>query len=292
MNFFRRANSRIACAAGLLFLVSANATVLAQRTRGPYKDIPKLPDGIYGQRITELLETINANDPARVRKFVESAFTAGFRNYAPMENHVAVFGQMYTSNRGLTFHSIREYENPAPAGEYTVIARSELTQGWKGIDMQIETTPPHRIAGLQFAPARPPSDLPNDIEKLSDAQIASRLEAFVQRLVDLDAFSGTILLAKNGKVLFQRAYGLASKRFNAPNKIDTKFNLGSMNKMFTGVAIAQLAQRGKLSLDDTLDKYLSTDWLSHDITSKIKIKHLLTHTSGLAYVGAGELLQR
>jgi len=82
-------------------------------------------------------------------------------------------------------------------------------------------------------------------------------------------------------VIFDGAWGLASKRFDVPNHVDTKFNLGSMNKMFTAVAIAQLVERGKLSYDDPLSTYLSTDWLPREITEKIQLRHLLTHTSGL-----------
>ena len=102
--------------------------------------------------------------------------------------------------------------------------------------------------GLQFAPARPPSDLA-PVKPITEGEMAGALEAFVERLVEADAFSGTVLLAKDGKVLFKGAYGLASKRFNVPNKIDTKFNLGSMNKMFICTAIARLVPQGKLSVD-------------------------------------------
>src|SRR5882757_3461029 len=92
--------------------------------------------------------------------------------------------------------------------------------------------------------------------KMTDAQIVQDLESQLDRLVAEDRFSGTVLLAKNGKVLFEHAYGYADHAFNAPNKADTKFNLGSMNKMFTGTSILQLVQAGKLSLDDTLIKAL------------------------------------
>jgi CubicO group peptidase (beta-lactamase class C family) len=119
------------------------------------------------------------------------------------------------------------------------------------------------------------------LEPLSEEEVVAELKAFVERLADADAFSGTVLLARDGEMLFKGAYGLASKRFMVPNRIDTKFNLGSMNKMFTGVAIAQLVQKGELSLDDPLSEFLSEDWLPLAITERIKIKHLLTHTSGL-----------
>ncbi|MCH7814071.1 MAG: beta-lactamase family protein [Planctomycetes bacterium] len=263
-----------------LALISFPATVQAQRTMGAYRDERKLPEGPVGARITELLAAVNANDPAKVRAFVGEAFTPKFRDFAPMEEHLEVFASVYEQSRGLEFYGVRKYEAEQPADEVVVILRNKLTEGWQAFVMSIESDPPHRIAGVQFAPARPPSDL-GPAKKHTDAEMADELAAFMQRLVGSDAFSGTVLLAKDGKVLFQGAYGQASKRYAVPNRVDTKFNLGSMNKMFTGVAIAQLIQRGQLSLDDPLSKFLSTDWLAQDVAEKIRIKHLLTHTSGL-----------
>ena len=252
----------------------------AQPSRGAFTDVPKLPDGPVGQRITELLEAVNANDPEKVRALVNNAFTAEFRDFAPMERHQAVFAGVYNRSRGLEFHSIRQYGEKAPADEVVVILRGKLAQDWHAISMTIEPKPPHRISGLRFGPARPPLDQARET-KLTDAQIVQELKTFVERLAAADAFSGTVLLAKNGTVLFEGAYGPASKRFNVPNKLDTKFNLGSMNKMFTGVAVTQLVQQGRLSLTDQLSKFVSTEWLPREITDRIQIQHLLTHTSGL-----------
>jgi len=259
---------------------SAGSAAWAQPTRGAYSDASELPDGPIGERISSLLEVINSNDREKLRTFVSEAFTNQFRNFAPMDRHLAVFADLYQQSQGFEFYGIRKYEAEAPASERVVIVRNKLTQAWEAFILTIETEPPHRIAGLRFAPARAPNQAAPS-SRLSDQEIVKELEAFINRLVEAEVFSGTVLLARDGEVLFKGAYGLASKRFDVPNKIDTKFNLGSMNKMFTGVAIAQLVQRGRLSLDDALGQYLSTDWLPHKISDKIKIKHLLTHTSGL-----------
>ncbi|MHC4236431.1 MAG: serine hydrolase domain-containing protein, partial [Planctomycetota bacterium] len=281
----------------VLLLLSTSGPGYAQQTRGAYQDDKNLPEGPTGNRITELLAAVNSNDPEKVRAFVGEAFTPQFRDFAPMEEHLQIFASLYDQSKGLEFYGVRRYEEETPADEVVVIVRNKLTQGWQAFVMNVRPEPPHRIAGLQFAPARPPSDLAPG-KKLTDAELVEELQAFVRRLADADAFSGTVLLAKDGKVLFKGAYGLASKRFNAPNRIDTKFNLGSMNKMFTGVAVAQLVQGGKLSLDDSLSKFVSTDWLPQDITEKIRIKHLLTHTSGLGsyfnerYMESSKLLFR
>jgi len=275
-----RRPARALCAIACIFGCLAASSAYAQRTRGPYKDVKKLPDGVVGERIAEFIATVNANDPEKVRSFIEEHFTDEFKAIAPMEEHLAVFGQMFQESDGFEFYGIRKYENETPPDEFVVIVRNKLTDGWQAFVMTIELAPPHRIGGAYLAPSRPPSDLPAQ-EKLSQAEAIEKLKTFVEKLARADRFSGTVLLAKDGKVLFKAAYGLASKRFDVPNKIDTKFNLGSMNKMFTAVAISQLVQRGQLSFDDPLGKFLSTDWLPHDITDKIKIKHLLTHTSGL-----------
>jgi CubicO group peptidase (beta-lactamase class C family) len=103
----------------------------------------------------------------------------------------------------------------------------------------------------------------------------------VDGLIERDVFSGTVLVAKRDRVLLTRVGGEASKRFRVPNNIDTKFNIGSMNKMFTSTAIVQLAEQGMLSFDDPIEKYVDESWLPERTTSKITVHHLLTHTSGL-----------
>jgi D-alanyl-D-alanine carboxypeptidase len=105
------------------------------------------------------------------------------------------------------------------------------------------------------------------------------LEAFIEKLSAEDKFSGSVLVAKNGVVLFKEAYGLASKGYNIKNKVDTKYNLGSMNKMFTGVSIVKLVEMGLIKLDDYVGKYLPH--YPPEIADKITIHQLLTHTSGL-----------
>lgn len=114
---------------------------------------------------------------------------------------------------------------------------------------------------------------------MQEAGIIKDLAAFLEQLVADDQFSGAVLVAKNGSPLFKQAYGLASKVFNAPNRIDTRFNLASMNKMFTGVAIVQLAEQGRLSFSDPIAKYLPE--YPKAIAKKVTIHHLLTHTSGM-----------
>ncbi|MCP4603645.1 MAG: beta-lactamase family protein [Proteobacteria bacterium] len=245
-----------------------------------FNDTRKLPGGIVGKRIEEIVAVINANAPERVRTFAQDSFTEKFRNAVPMERIIEFMSELYKESGGLEFYSERKYEGKVHSGKTHIILRSPITERWSRAVLELEPSSPHRIAGLSFESARPPHDAVPQ-KNLSQKEIVSRVKRYVTKLAKAEMFSGAVLLAKDGKVLFKAAHGQASKRFNVPNKIDTKFNLGSLNKMFTSVSIAQLVQNGKLSFDDTIDKYISEQWLPKEITAKIRIKHLLTHTSGL-----------
>lgn len=93
-------------------------------------------------------------------------------------------------------------------------------------------------------------------------------------------FSGVVLIAKGDKMIYKHAFGYANMADKIPNKADTKFNLASMNKMFTGLAIMQLAEKGKLSLHDKVGKYLP-DFPNKLVADSVTIHQLLTHTSGM-----------
>lgn len=108
----------------------------------------------------------------------------------------------------------------------------------------------------------------------------NELQEYLEDLETKDEFSGSVLVAKNGIPIFSHACGLASKSFNVPNRIDTKFNLGSLNKMFTGLAVCQLAERGKLDFNDYIGQHLP-DYPNSIVAQRVTIHQLLTHTSGM-----------
>ncbi len=268
-------------AAWLFFVTFLAASIVASaQAPADYTDIKEWPESPEGQKARAAFEVINSNESARIRTFVEDYFAPELRNLAPMDGHIQYLSGIFEGSHGYEFAGVRRYAEERSPGEIVVVVRNKLTEAWEAIILELESEPPHGITNLYISPARSPSYL-EPPPPIDEAEIPERLKAFVEKMVKADVFSGTVLLAKDGKVLLQGAYGLASKRFNVANRIDTKFNLGSMNKMFTSVTITRLVQEGKLSLEDPLSKYLSTDWLPIEITEKIKIKHLLTHTSGL-----------
>ncbi len=116
---------------------------------------------------------------------------------------------------------------------------------------------------------------------VTDEVLVRELEDLVRQKAAAGAFSGTVLLARDGDILLEVAVGEASRRFHVPNDIETKFNLGSMNKMFTSVAVLQLKEQDKLELDDPISKFVDESWLPREITDRVTVLQLLTHTSGL-----------
>ncbi|CAM3831410.1 serine hydrolase [Elizabethkingia miricola] len=112
----------------------------------------------------------------------------------------------------------------------------------------------------------------------NQTNLSDKLSKYMQAQTDVNGFGGTVLIARKDTVLLQEAYGLADYEWNIKNTIDTKFQLASVTKQFTATAILQLAEKGKLSLDDKLNKFFPDFPNAESVT----IHMLLSHSSGLA----------
>jgi CubicO group peptidase (beta-lactamase class C family) len=259
-----------------LFIVQAG---WGQRpVEGDYKDSPIMPAGILGKRIQSLIDTLNSGDMERVRKFISTECGGKFRDFISMDEHISVFLGFHRETGGIDFYGIRTYV-PERQGETVVIVKDRNMEDWRGIVVRFGKSPDFIIEGLGISPARPPKSVQGP--PLTQEEFLKQTKDFMAKLVDKGLFSGTLLVAKGDQVLLTLAAGEASKAFHVLNNIDTKFNLGSMNKMFTSTAIVQLAEKGKLSLDDPISRYIDESWLPKEVTDKITIRHLLTHSSGL-----------
>jgi CubicO group peptidase (beta-lactamase class C family) len=109
--------------------------------------------------------------------------------------------------------------------------------------------------------------------------LGDHLQRVVQPYVDAQMFMGSVLLAKEGKIIFSKGYGMADLEWNVPNSSTTRFNIASMTKQFTAASILLLEDRGKLNTNEPVKKYLTDAPRSWD---KITIYNLLTHTSGIS----------
>lgn len=256
----------------LLFALTAPIAVHAKET----------PAQRAAEAHAKALGDVVANyDPAAFERFIAEHFGAEMQKI-PFDEHLSLFGSYWNASRGLDFLGAQSL---AP-NEITALFRRRLTGTPDATTFVVEPKPPYKLTDIQWAPV----DLKSPLLKprgaagapapLSDQEIAAQLGALFKKMTDADSFSGAALLARDGVPVFQAAGGKASRDFGAPNTIDTRFNLGSMNKMFTAVSIMQLVEHGKLSLDDPLSKFLPT-FPDAESAKKIKIKHLLSHSAGL-----------
>lgn len=249
-----------------------------------------LPDTPAGRRAAEMLRLTIEGDDAAMRSYIEEGFAPRLRDAFPIEEHLRIHAQMREASGGYDAVEVRESDPNA----IQVVVRAREGGETRMLTLRTEPEAPHRIEGMGLRPIMPADGVEAPAvpdRTLSDEEIASLLGAYLDRLAAADAFSGAVLVARAGQPVFERAYGEASKSYGVPNAVDTKFNLGSMNKMFTAVAVAQLVERGVLSWDDPVGKWLGADWVRPEVGEKATIRHLLTHTSGLGSFFNDEFLR-
>jgi CubicO group peptidase (beta-lactamase class C family) len=185
--------------------------------------------------------------------------------------------------RRTLFDTIRtEYGTLQPgraARENPMRVRLSVTGSKKNgvLILEHDEDPPHRLTGLAIEAAETSSAAPASM--MSDAEAVRLADAYVAPLASGGAFSGAVLVAKKGTPVFAKAYGLADRGKNIAATADTRFNVGSINKQFTRVALALLAASGKLSLDDPVEKHLAD--YPNAAGRKTTIRQLVTHQGGL-----------
>lgn len=112
------------------------------------------------------------------------------------------------------------------------------------------------------------------------SQLQQKLDAYFAAQYPADEPGGAVLILKDTTVIFSKGYGVANILTKEPISTKTLFNLGSISKTFVSNGILILQEEGKLSVEDSLIKFFP-EFKNKEIASKVKIKHLLTHTSGL-----------
>ena len=121
---------------------------------------------------------------------------------------------------------------------------------------------------------------------LAAAELRTRIEPYLDAQARVNRFGGAVLVARDGQVLFGKAYGPANAEWDIANALDTKFRLGSITKQFTATAVLKLQEQKKLSVQDPICSYLSP---CPDAWKPVTVHHLLTHTSGIpSYTGRPE----
>lgn len=279
----RPARPRTGTAAGslplgllLAILLAAPGAVAAAET------VRDHPDERLGALLAEVVALINAGDPDRMLGFVRERYGDAMLRGSTHEAHATFLKSVHDGKSPLQLCCFQLSERIPENMAVAFLHGGNDT--WSSLQIRFDEA--DRITSLMLVPTRPPADF-IEIEKLDEPGLGRELDAFLTDLEAKDAFTGAVLIARQGKPMFAKAYGLANREHEIPNRLDTRFNLGSMNKMFTAVAIAQLAERGKLSFDDLIADHLPDGWLAPEIGRQVRVRQLLNHTSGL-----GDFLER
>jgi D-alanyl-D-alanine carboxypeptidase len=153
------------------------------------------------------------------------------------------------------------------------------------IEITLEAPPAERITRVAIevgdAGPRDGAPAPPDVRgTMTPAELAQGLDAYLAPLVAAGAFSGVVLVARSGEPVYEKAFGSADREHETANRVDTRFNIGSINKIFTKTAVAQLVSQGKLKLSDTLGALLP-DYPNAE-TRSATVDQLLSHQAGVA----------
>ena len=231
----------------------------------------QMPDTPAGKRLAGWLEAFNADAPEQLQRFVEQHVPAPSRTRL-----LAATPQTLDFRARTGGFEIKKVEQSTPT-HLTALVQERGSDRIARLEMDVEPVAPHAITKLDIRLTQRPPELA--IARMSEPAVVAALREKLDRDVAAGKFSGAVAVAQNGRVVFEQAYGLADREKNVANTLDTRFRIGSMNKMFTAVAVLQLAQDGKLKLDAPLGTYL-TDYPNKDVASKVTVHHLLTHTGG------------
>ncbi|MDE2181892.1 MAG: beta-lactamase family protein [Alphaproteobacteria bacterium] len=221
---------------------------------------PALPDTPAGRAFGAYLAAFNSQDVEKIR-----AFGKAFHWDVPPEGP-AQWSRVISGMRLLRVLDSRPDELTA------LVEQGASEQVMKAT---VKTGGKYLFVGFDLADR--PADLA--IPRLSQQQAVAALAQRAQGLAAQDKMSGVLLIARHGQIIFERAWGLADRRGKTPNTLETKFRIASLDKMFTAVAILQLTEQGKVSLQGKVGDYLP-DYPNKKIATEVTIRELLNHTGG------------
>jgi D-alanyl-D-alanine carboxypeptidase len=227
---------------------------------------PQLPDTPAAHQFSAWLEAFNRGDRVAYLDFLQKDFPS-------RADHIDQHLSFRERTGGF---DLRRVVDSTPT-KLVVLVQERVSDQFARLTLEVDAAEPHNILSMEVSSADRPADFA--LPHMSDSELIAATRKKVEQDVAADRFAGAVLIAKNGKATFEEAYGLADRARKIPNTVKTRFRVGSMNKMFTAVAILQLVEAGKVALNDPLGKYLP-DYPNKEVATKVTIQHLLTHTGG------------
>ncbi len=226
----------------------------------------QFPDTPAGHQAAAWLQAFNSGDREKLHDFL-------LENLPDRAEHMDQEMGFRAMTGGF---DLKKVEESTPTKLIALVQERNSDQMGR-LTVEVDAAESHRLTNLDLSAIPRPGEFA--LPHMSESELIAALRKKLDEDSAADRFLGAVLVAKNGKPVFAQAYGLADREHKVPNTLKTRFRIGSMNKMFTATSILQLAQAGKLGLDDPVGKYL-TDYPNKDVATKVTIRHLLTHTGG------------
>ncbi len=229
---------------------------------------PEVPSTPAGKVLAAYLEALNSGEKDKLEAFVRA-----HRPDRPAA--VDIMLDLRWNTGGFDLYAI---EASQPRNVQAVLRGREGSGNYNQMSVSVSDSEPPVITTISLVVIPPPAGAPVP-ERLSQTAAVAAWEAEIEKATALGKFSGVWWWAKNGSPVTSGARGRADREGGIDNTLNTRFRIGSMNKMFTAVATLQLVDQGKLSLDDTVGRVLP-DYPNTNVASKVTVRHLLSHTGG------------
>ncbi len=227
---------------------------------------PALPNTPAGTMLGAWLVAFNGADRAAYTQFVQKNFPSRMKRADADADFRARTGGF----------DLLKIEDATPT-KLTALVQERDGDTIARLVIDVDAAEPHTINSIMVRGIPRPAEFA--LPHLNETELRAAAEARADKAAASDQFAGALLIAKNGKPVLAKAYGLADRERKIPNTVNTRFRIGSMNKMFTAVATMQLVQAGKVRLDAPIGTYL-TDYPNKETASKVTIQELLSHTGG------------
>ncbi|MEW9570416.1 serine hydrolase domain-containing protein [Rhodanobacter sp. Si-c] len=237
----------------------------------------QLPDTPVGRLAGALVRHIDSDNPAQIRQWAPSILAASIAA-DDKADFIAGLVSAVRDEGGVDVFDVRT--DPHQPGMLEVAVKGRRNAQAALFWLAADPAHPDRLVQAMVVPMDNPlyTDWPKG--PVSHAELRKLIHAALDRLVSTSDFSGCVTVSDGGETVFDECRGVADRSFNVPVDHQTKFHVGSVGKMFTAVAIAQLVEAGKLSWNDTLAK-LVPEYPDRATAKKITVWELLHHTSGL-----------
>ncbi|GMN05909.1 hypothetical protein MTsPCn5_12980 [Croceitalea sp. MTPC5] len=219
----------------------------------------------------EFVTAYNSNNLQKLESFTE-------KFYAKIDKEAAVYWKSIFLEYGEIepFCIAKEYSNENNQG---IFFKGKHTKSWVMIMLRMNEDNTKVIGKSVGRGLLPSGNISSTSNSITSVALVPYLEKYLEDLVKTDYFSGSVLVAKGDSILFEKTYGQRDKQRSTRIDANTTFNIASTTKTFTSIAIAQLAEQGKLDYTDPIGKFIPE--YPKDIANQVTIHHLLTHTSGI-----------